>query len=222
MADNDNEPISLNDPTSPPVDLSGLDEATRAELRALDDEVKNVLANAYPPEEDYLFIQNIYYLWLLWADFKIYITSPYLPHVSPPVRIEPEVNNKTGQAEWVYPILDAGDMLSTSRGEDIIHGIGATGKFLNTIEKLVNLAVDRCREAIRQGGDSGSTVEMRFSLHGYEVGRRKAFNVCVDSGENIVITNFDPGEWGERQLRCIQYLAERGYLAIPPTMEPGV
>lgn len=186
------------------------------EFATLQTEISDIEVGGYDVFDEILLLKDVYYLWILWADFHVYITSPYFPPKFPATIIEPEYDEKTKRYEYVYPIFDYGDRFSASVGEDLIESTRATGKYLSTIEKMMRLMIERAKSVEEEeeggAGEEGAEIEIRIAFAGHEIGQRKAFKISVTSNENIVVTNFDPGEWGERQLRTMEHLADRGYL----------
>lgn len=150
------------------------------------------------------------YLWMIWADFSISITSPLIEPISPPIVIPPLVNEE-GKKERVFCINDEGFRLSTSRGEEAYSLGQSMFKYFNTIEKMIKLLVER----LKTGGIDKET-EVRVAFFGFELGQRKAFESILNLEENVVVTNYDPGEWGDRYMKNILELAERGY-GLPPS-----
>lgn len=189
------------------------------EFEELEAEV-NRLREKYGDEDAFESVarfEDFYYIWSKWADFHLELLEPEAQRMSPAKRILPAVDKKTQAPEHVYPILDWGDRLSASVGEDLAKGSRAMGKLLNTVEKMVLIALERLREE----DDGTGELEIEFGFAGHEIAQRKAFQVCLDTGENINV-DFDPGPWGERRLRALSYLVKEGYWTIPEklTMKP--
>ncbi|NKB46432.1 MAG: hypothetical protein GKR77_01430 [Legionellales bacterium] len=146
-----------------------------------------------------------------WMDFHLELAWPEIPPQIPGVVIEPEHDPVTGKTENVYTIVDYGNRLSTSRGEEVVNGITTTGKFFNTIEKMVRLAIDKVF-----GGAEGSEEEMayreiHFNFQGHELAKRKAFETLACRDENIYVLNYDPDRWGEVRLKMIESMSKQGY-----------
>lgn len=180
------------------------------ELAAYDDDLPGI----YDAVDELSLLKDVYYIWILWADMHIHIIDPYVAPAFPPKVIPPGTDNE-GNPEHRYKIYDFGDHFSTSVGEELINGTRATGKYLNTIEEMVRLTTERAKAIQAEDGETGEggeEPEIRLAFAGHEIGQRKAFKECIMSQENIVVTNFEPGEWGEQQLRNMEYLAERGFL----------
>lgn len=144
------------------------------------------------------------------ADFHLYITTPAIPRIEPPQRILPEKLPDSNEYEYVYPILDYGDQLSTSKGEDGYAAGFSMCKLYFTIEKMVAILIER----LRSGGIDEQT-EVQIALGGHEFAQRKGFESVINLKYNVVVTNFDPGEWGERYLRNVKQISEQGY-GYPP------
>ena len=87
-------------------------------------------------EDPMILVQRIYQLWWNWADFHIYVISPYIESISPPIIIEPELISEN-EIEFVYPIQDRGDKLSTSKGKEMFYSGKSMCKLFFTIEKMV-------------------------------------------------------------------------------------
>ena len=60
-----------------------------------------------------------------------------------------------------------------------------------------------------EGIDGGTEVQVTFE--GHLLAQRKAFESIINLNYNVVVTNFDPGTWGERYLEIVKRLADRGY-----------
>ena len=157
-------------------------------------------------EDPIALIERVYQLWWHWADFSIYIVSPTLSVISPPIIIEPEIDPHTNKAEFVYNISDHGFKLVTSKGEEMYSAGMSMCKMYLTIEKMIYLLIER----LKSGGISEET-EVQVSFGGHEIAQRKAFESIINLSYNVVVTNFDPGEWGERYLQTVKRLGQRGY-----------
>lgn len=152
-------------------------------------------------------VERVYQIWWHWADFHLYVTSPHIDSISPPILIEPEIIPDTQELEFVYVIHDRGDSLSTSKGEDMFSAGMSMCKLFFTIEKMIYILVER----LKSGGiDSETEVQVAFG--GHQLAQRKAFESVINlSNYNIVVTNFDPGLWGERYLQAVKRVADKGY-----------
>jgi hypothetical protein len=150
-------------------------------------------------------IEIIYQLWWRWADFHVFITTPVFEIYSPPHVILPE-RLDSDTYEFVYPIMDYGDRFSTSKGLDSLSAGLSMWKLYCTIEKIIALLIER----LKTGGVSTET-EVQIAFAGHELAQRKGFESVINLSYNVVVTNFDPGVWGERYLQTVKRLADKGY-----------
>lgn len=155
-------------------------------------------------------VERVYQLWWHWADFELFIVNPSIPLISPPLLIKPEILSDSGQQEFVYTIHDYGHKMSTSKGEDMYTAGMSMCKLFYTIEKMIFLLVER----LRSGGVS-EEAEVQIAFGGHEIAQRKAFESIINLKYNVVVTNFDPGRWGELYLENVKRIAEKGY-GYPP------
>ena len=152
-------------------------------------------------------VERVYQIWWHWADFHLFISSPHIERISPPIIIEPEQIPGSDEFEFVYSIHDSGYKLSTSKGEEMYSAGMSMCKLFYTIEKMINILVSR----LKSGGVSTET-EVQIAFGGHELAQRKAFESIINLSYNVVVTNFDPGEWGERYLENVKRMAEKyGY-----------
>lgn len=151
-------------------------------------------------------VERVYQLWWRWADFHLYVTSPYIDSIDPPVIIAPTQLPNSDEYEFVYPILDCGYRLSTSKGEDMFSAGLSMCKLYFTIEKMISILTER----LKSGGISPQD-EVQVSFGGHELAQRKAFESIINLSYNVVVSNFDPGAWGEQYLRNLKIIAEKGY-----------
>ncbi|ARG96430.1 hypothetical protein [Legionella micdadei] len=156
-------------------------------------------------------VERVYQLWWHWANFELYVVSPSIPPVAPPIIIEPEIVSGTNEREFVYNIHDHGFKLTTSKSEDMYTGGMSMCKLFNTIEKMIYLLIER----LKSGGIDEET-EVQVAFGGHIIAQRKAFESVINLAHNVVVTNFDPGEWGENYLRIVKRLADKGYGYPPP------
>lgn len=164
-------------------------------------------------EESYdpiALVEKVYQLWWHWADFQLYIISPTLGEINPPLVIGPEVLT-SGNLEFVYPIHDYGTKLTTSKGEEMYSAGMSMCKLYFTIEKMIYILIERMKET----GSVDKETEVQIAFGGHELAQRKAFESVINLSYNVVVTNFDPGVWGERYLRNVKNMAEKGY-GYPP------
>lgn len=158
---------------------------------------------------DFDFLSEIEIVTLLWwqfADFHLYVTHPLIERVVTPKVIAPEKLEKSEQLEFVYSITDYGDQLSTSKAEDFHTAGFSMCKLYFTIEKMVAILVARLRDG---GIDEATEVQVAFG--GHEFAQRKAFESIINLKYNVIVTNFDPGEWGEKYLQNVKRISDQGY-----------
>lgn len=155
-------------------------------------------------------VEKIYQIWWHWADFQLYIINPTIDPILPPDILLPESLGDDGDVEFVYPIHDYGFKLITSKAPEMYSAGMSMGKLYNTIEKMVYLLIER----LKAGGIDMET-EVQIAFGGHELAQRKAFESIINLNYNVVVTNFDPGVWGERYLRNVKNMAEKGY-GYPP------
>ncbi|WP_419419552.1 virulence factor [Legionella sp. D16C41] len=185
MADN----IDVSDPTF---------EQQMEEMR------QQILIDNY--DDPIALIERIYQLWWHWADFELFIINPTIDPILPPVIIEPEPIGDGTEYEFVYPIVDRGHRLSTSKAQDMFTAGMSMCKLHFTIEKMIYLLIER----LKTGGVSAET-EVQVAFGGHEKAQRKAFESIINLNYNVVVTNFDPGVWGERYLKVVKTIADKGY-----------
>lgn len=155
-------------------------------------------------------IAAIYQLWWHWANFELIIQSPTFAPISPVIVIPPEPIGPGNELEFVYPIHDYGNKFTTSKGEDMFIAGMSMCKMYYTIEKMIFLLIER----LKSGGVSAE-LEVQVAFAGHELAQRKAFESVINLTYNVVVTNFDPGAWGERYLQTVKRLADKGY-GYPP------
>ena len=190
------EPIV--DPDTPSLDVENITDEQREILQNVGD--SSLVEH----------IENIYQLWWRWADFHLFIITPNIDVLNPPVIIQPELIPGTHEFEHVYPIHDHGYKLSTSKGEDMFVTGLSMCKLYYTIEKMIFILVERLKS---RGVSTESEVEVAFD--GHELAQRKCFDSIINLSYNVVVTNFDPGTWGERYLAATKRIADLGY-GFPP------
>lgn len=184
----------IDESNAPPP---GLEYLTEEERKALFDDSDSDLITR---------LEKIYQLWWRWADFHLFIITPAINAISPPHIIKPEIIPGTSEYEFVYPIHDYGYKLSVSKGEEIFLSGLSMCKLYYTIEKMVYILVER----LKSGGiDTETEVEIAFD--GHELAQRKCFDSIINLKYNVVVSNFDPGAWGERYLATMKRLVELGY-----------
>ena len=152
-------------------------------------------------------VERVYQIWWHWADFHLFITTPHIPSISPAIVIEPETIPASGELEFVYAIHDSGYKLSTSKSEDMYSAGMSMCKLFFTIEKMIAILVER----LKSGGISAET-EVQIAFGGHIIAQRKAFESIINLSYNVVVTNFDPGAWGESYLQNVKGMANKyGY-----------
>lgn len=151
-------------------------------------------------------IERVYQLWWHWADFELFIVSPTIMAISPPIVIGPELIPGSNEYEFVYDIHDHGYKLTTSKGQDMYTAGMSMCKLFYTIEKMIALLIERLKS-----GGVGEETEVQVAFGGHEIAQRKAFESVINLSYNVVVTNFDPGAWGERYLQIVKRLADKGY-----------
>jgi hypothetical protein len=167
----------------------------KEELEQLQAEVDKVMSGLQASEvpNEILQMNQVFFLWFLWADFHLYIIDP-----PPPVKVPPEIITLDNGRK----IFDYGHVISTSVGDDLALGRYSSRKFLEAVDAVIDLAVSRY-----------DIKEVAFQ--GNEVGKRKAFEAIMQyPDKNIVISNFTPGDWGELRLKVINELSRRGYMKL--------
>ncbi len=179
-------------------------DALRAEVNEV-----GVAVNNFKSMDKTDILDYVYYLRMIWADFQLYIIEPVIDVIEPTVIIAPkELEN--GEMESVFNIHDEGFRLGTSRGDEGLALGHSLLKYYNTIEKMVALLVDR----MKTGGIAHET-EVRVAFYGHELGQRKAFESILNLEHNVLVTNFDAGEWADRLMDTVLTLADRGF-GLPP------
>ena len=140
-----------------------------------------------------------------WAYLELRVLSPKLPVFDPTKMILPDLLIDNSGFEFVYPILDQGFALSTSKGEDFVATGMSMYKLYVTIEKMICILTERLRS---EGIDDTTQVDIAFA--GNEMAMRKAFESIIHLKSNLVIVNYDPGTWGDGYLQRVKNLIERG------------
>ena len=151
-------------------------------------------------------IEKVYQIWRHWANFEIYIISPTIHVIKPPLIIPPEALPNGDEYEFVYPIHDEGFKLSTSKAQDMYSSGASMCKLYYTIEKMIFLLAER----LKAGGIS-TEMEVQIAFGGHELAQRKAFESIINLNYNVVVTNFDPATWGERYIEIVKRMADKGY-----------
>lgn len=186
-----------------------LQKPTDAIAKHVEETRQKIIADTlYDPVQ---LVERVYQLWWHWADFSLFIVSPTIEVISPAIVHEPELIPQTEEHEFVYPIHDHGYKLTTSKAQDMYTAGMSMCKLFYTIEKMMAILVER----LKTGGVDAET-EVQVAFGGHLIAQRKAFEIVINLKENVVVTNFDSGEWGERFLQNIKRLSDKGY-GFPPT-----
>ena len=176
------------------------------EAQAVKEQVVSATSGAALNLTTEMIAEYMEYFWQIWADFQLVIIDPIIDQMTPPHIIEPAINPDTNEKEHVFNIIDEGFRMTTSRGsEAFVHG-QSMFKFYMTIEKMVALLVERLKT-----GGVAKDAEVRVAFYGFELGQRKAFESILNLQENVVVVNYDADVWGERFMKMVLELAERGY-----------
>ena len=181
------------------------EEATETELQQMaDDAQRQIMIDGM--EDPVMLVEKVYQLWWHWADFEMFIISPTIDEISPPLIIEPENLPDSDEKEFVYPIHDYGHKLTTSKAQDMYSSGMSMCKMYYTIEKMIFLLIER----LKSGGVDEQT-EVQLAFGGHELPQCKAFESIINLSYNVVVSNFDPGLWGERYLQNVKRIADKGY-----------
>lgn len=151
-------------------------------------------------------VERVYQIWRRWADLEIHIVSPVIQTITPPVIVYPEVIAGTSETEFVYPIHDHGNKLAASKASEMFSAGMSMCKMFYTIEKMISIIIER----LKSSGIS-TEEEVQVAFNGHEIALRKAFESVINLSYNVVVTNFDPGVWGEEYLRTVKRIADKGY-----------
>jgi hypothetical protein len=158
-------------------------------------------------EDPILLAQRVNLLCWSWsADFHLYVTLPSFAIINPPKVILPAQISGSDELEFVYPIHDYGYKISTSKGEDMFDSGMSMCKLYFTIEKMVTLLLDK----LKSGGTTAEQ-EVQVAFGGHILAQRKAFESIINLTYNVVVTNFDPGVWGEHYLQNVKVMSDKGY-----------
>lgn len=150
-------------------------------------------------------VERVYDLWAKWGDFHIHIISPH-QKAEPPKIISAELIPGTQEYEFVYPIISYNDTFSTSKAQDMFSAGRSMCKLYYTIEKMIAILVEHLK-----ANHVASDQEVQIAFRGHELAQRKAFESVINLSYNIVVTNFDPGVWGENYLKIAKNIADKGF-----------
>jgi len=178
---------------------------TELDFGRLTDEARQQIM-AEDADDPIALVEKVYQLWWRWADFQLYIITPTITPISPPLIIEPDTIPGSNEREFVYTIHDYGNKLITSKAEEMFSAGMSMCKMYYTIEKMVAILIDRLKSG---GVDTETEVQVAFG--GHELAQRKTFESIINLDYNVVVTNFDPGTWGEKYLENVKRIAAKGY-----------
>ena len=171
-----------------------------------------------PYTDDELLIKSdeINQLHWRWSEFELRICEPItINPIDPPQIIMPAAIEGTSEFEYVYPIQDFGSTLITSKGEDLVDAGMSMCKLHYTIEKMIYILVERLKDA---GIDESTNVPVE--IYGHELVQRKAFESIINLLYNVVVTNFDPGDWGNKYLNMVKLIGKNyGYPPKSPRFD---
>ncbi len=206
------EPVYSQAPQE--VDASAENIGLTTEPENLVDAVAETSADEIDPLEEanrlVEMAQIAYRMEWRWASFELYIISPSIEPILPPTIILPEPLPSGRGQEFVYPIFDYGLKMSTSKASDMFISGMSMCKLFFTIEKMIYLLIDRLKS-----GGIGTDTEVQVAFAGFSLAQRKAFESIINLSYNVVVTNFEPGDWGEHYLQTIKRLSDKGY-GYPP------
>ncbi len=149
--------------------------------------------------------ERVLFLEKNWAEIQLIIISPTITPVFPVHIIQPEQDPDSGEKEHVYPIHDFGFKLATSKGTEMYTAGQSMCKLYYTIEKMMALLVERL-----QASGIDKETEVQVAVIGQENAMRKLFESVINLEYNVVLTNFDPREWGEWFIATVQRMVDKG------------
>lgn len=190
--------------------MSEAQEPTADELFQIGEAAQKAAMSSEDLDDPAALAHQLYQMWWRWADFELFLVTPTLKPIIPPRLILAEPISHSTEHEFVYPIQDFGFKLASSKGSEMYSAGMSMCKLYYTIEKMIALMVER----IKAEGVTAET-EVQVAFAGHELAQRKAFESIINLNYNVVVTNFDPGSWGERYLQMVQDIAKRGY-GYPP------
>jgi len=157
--------------------------------------------------DEYKLEEDLYYIWTIsWANFTLEIQTPKLAAIEPAVILLPEKD------EEVYRIIDGGYRMNTSR--DDFPGNSCTGKYLNTVKKMIRILTKRILDA-RGAGDATLDVFINFSELSHPIGHRigyETFQELLGDLDNVKyhIENLDLGDWPKQREKTKEQLEKMG------------
>lgn len=172
---------------------------------------------AVSDDDPVAIMQRVHQLWWRWADFSLFVVHPALKVIAPPCVIPPMKIDESEENEFVYPIHDYGYKLMTSKASEMYSAGLSMCRLYFTIEKMIYLLIERLKAEVGDGGDDKTALdsEVQIAFSGFDGAQRKAFESIINLPYNVIVTNFEPGEWGERYLEIVKRLADKGY-GYPP------
>ena len=151
--------------------------------------------------EEVIIDPQFYQLNRGFAYFTLDIVNIDLPLQNHVITPELITDNKT--MEYVYDIHDYGKRLAIS---NVMTNNMSMCKFYYTIEKIIYLLVDKLSNA-----NSTPDAEIAVNIYGTDSALRKAFESIINLEYNVVVQNFDPGDWGSQYLRNVKTIADAGF-----------
>lgn len=160
-------------------------------------------------------IKGLEYLKQSLAFIEIRVPQDILSFSEKPVIHQPQaLLEDSKQFEFVYSILDYGNCLMTSKVMEHLFSGQSMLKMYYTIDKMVSILHQKIKNKEDETGET--FPEISVELWGYELCLRKAFEVIINLPDNWIITNYEPGDWGNHYLDILQKLAEKGFPYPPP------
>lgn len=168
---------------------------------------------AVSDDDPMAIMQRVHQLWWRWADFSLFVVHPSLTVITPPRVIHPRKIAESEESEFVYPIHDHGYKLMTSKASEMYSAGLSMCRLYFTIEKMIYLLIERLKAETGDGGEGKTALdsEVQIAFSGFDGAQRKAFESIINLPYNVIVTNFEPGEWGERYLEIVRRLADKGY-----------
>lgn len=168
---------------------------------------------ALAEDDPIALVQRVHQLWWRWADFGLFVVHPALDVITPPRIIPPMKLADSDESEFVYPIHDYGYKLMTSKGSEMYSAGLSMCRLYFTIEKMIYLLIERLKSESgeEEDGKTALDAEVQIAFSGFDGAQRKAFESVINLPYNVIVTNFEPGEWGERYLEIVKRLADKGY-----------
>lgn len=190
---------------------SDIDPQLEAEVARAHQAMENVVMDIdVDPMNRIMSVETItaYHAW-----FSLHVVAPYVASLETPIIHGPDsLVDAPEQAEFVYPIIDQGDIYSTSKAADFLNAGYSMCRLSYTIEKIIWLLNEKLKDDDSEtGGLMDPSREIQLAIHGHPWALRYAFSSVINLPGNVIIVNFDPGTWGEAYLNTINHWAEKGY-----------